>query len=385
MLTLFIRRFDLITKKNIFNSFISLTFIFIVFYSFTLLLITIYDNKVSQYYEASYDYKITNFDEVKLEEIKSKEFVEDCYATRMISTEFKNGSKKEAVIINVSDEWDVNGVSQLGLKRAVKGTLDATRENGIILDVLTARKLNLDVGDSVDIYFKDVKCTYVIQMLIEPDASSVKGVGVILYNSYFVDAWQKAHSNMPIYSALYVKTNNEYEADQYFYNEYVNPRMEGRNSEEILSANYNSNIKKIWSIETAENEMEYTPPVTIILSIIGAAAIFIFIWRELSSKIIFLKKNLAIVSTMGMRPLHIVRYFIISSIIIQIPAILVAGIVVKKIIYDSFITNYYLTWELVWLADLIALIYVIIAAIIVSSGLIIKLKRTSISKILASE
>lgn len=385
MLLLLIRRFELNNFKKNFRSFLTLVFIFTVFYAFSLLLIMIYENKISQYNESSYDYMLTNFDEENIENIKSQIFVEGTYATRLVNSTLHNGSKEELILLNLVDEWDKNNISYMGLNRSAKGDFNNTQENSIVLDILTARKINVGIGDTVDLYFKDIKCTYKIAMLLEPDASSGEGLGVCLYNSYFCDAWGKAFPTMPPYSLLYVNTNDDSKADEYFYNEFVGPRMGEKAHEDIVKANENSNIKKLWNIEEAKRDLKFTPSVTVIISILGIIALFIFILRETSSKMNILNKDLAILSTIGMKLSHMTRYFLISCCGVQIPAILVSSVIVKKIIYDLLISNYYLPWRLIGYANLITIVFSFFAALIVSIGVCVKFKKSSICKILAAE
>jgi hypothetical protein len=222
-------------------------------------------------------------------------------------------------------------------------------------------------------------------MLIEPSGDFYEETGVCLYNSYFKKQWSRYFSEEPYYSRMFVNGNNEKELDDYFYNDYIAPGMDNESLDDIKKMNLSCIHKKVWSIEEVEEEMEFAPPVTICVSILGMVLTLFFIWRESSSKSYFLVKNMAVLSTVGMRKIYIVLYIFIGQSIVLLPSICVAALIVKKVVCDILISNYYLSWNLVGGSTIIVAGISMISSLLVGIGLSLKFKKLSICKLLSNE
>ena len=371
-------------NKKIYKLLIEYIVIFSIILSFVFLLLVIMDNTISAYTDAKYDYMLTDFNQENLEGLSENPYIDDIYTTRIVTGEMTSKLGRENdVDIHLVDDWDKKGTSYLGISRKIAGSLEDTGENGIILDALVAKKLHVGVGDTVNIIIKDKKVPFQVVMEIE----SIVGMknAVCLYNSYFLDKWNQFYKEEPAYSWAFVKGNNIEKLDDYFYNDYIAPDMEKEDSEYRREVNISSNIKKEWSLEEAQNGLEYAPPITICVSVLGIVIFFLFVLRESSSNVFFVEKSIAVLKTMGIKERTIITCVCLGQTMTLLPALIIATIFVKKVVYDVLITNFYLTWNLCGTIFLIVMFLAIVIAFLIGIILCKKVKKESIYKILREE
>lgn len=373
-----------VKNKNIYKLLIEYIVIFSIILSFVFLLLVIMDNTISAYKDAKYDYWLTYFNEKNLEELSENEYIDDIYTTRIVTGEISSMLFREkSVDIHLVDDWDKKGTSYLGISRKIAGNLEDTGENGIILDALVAKSLHVGVGDTVYIIIKENKVPFRVIMEIEPIVGMKNAV--CLYNSYFLDNWNRFYNEEPCYSCAFVKGNNMEKLDAYFYNEYIAPDMEGEDLEYRKEVNISSNIKKEWSLEEAQNGLEYAPPITICVSVLGIIIFFLFVLRESSSNVFFVEKSIAVLKTMGIKERTIITFVCLGQTMTLLPALIIATILVKKVVYDVLITNFYLTWNLCGRIFLIVMLLSIAIAFLIGIILCKKVKKESVYKILREE
>lgn len=371
-------------NKKIYKLLLEYIIIFSIILSFAFLLLVIMDNTISAYKDAKYDYLLTYFNEKNLEDLGENPYIDDIYTTRIVTGEMSSVLGKENdVDINLVDDWDKKGISYLGISRKIAGSLETTGENGIILDALVAKKLHVGVGDTVNIVIKENMVPFRVVMEIEPIVGMKNAV--CLYNSYFLDNWKQYYKEEPCYSCAFVKGNNKEKLDNYFYNSYIAPDMEEEDFEYRKEINISSNIKKEWSLEEAQNGLEYAPPITICVSVLGIFILFLFVLRESSSNIFFVEKSIAVLKTMGIKGRTIIAFVCLGQTMILLPALIAATIFVKKVVYDVLITNFYLTWNLCGTIFLIVMFLAIAIAFLIGIILCKKVKKESIYKILREE
>ena len=383
MLQLMIYRMYLKNKK-IYKLLLEYIIIFSIILSFAFLLLVIMDNTISAYKDAKYDYLLTYFNKKNLEELSKNPYIDDIYTTRIVTGEIVSGLGKDSnVDINLVDDWDKKGTSYLGICQKVAGNIKDTGENGIILDALVAKNLHVGVGDTIYIVVKENKVPFRVVMEIEPIVGMKNAV--CLYNSYFLDNWKRVYKEEPCYSCAFVKGNNTEKLDDYFYNAFIAPNMEGEDLAYRKEVNIASNIKKEWNLEEAQNGLEYAPPITICISVLGIFILFLFVLRESSSNVFFVEKSIAVLKTMGIKKRTIITFVCLGQIMVLLPALIAATILVKKIVYDMLITNFYLTWDLC--RTVFGIVMLLSIGIAFLTGIILckKVKKESIYKILREE
>ena len=343
----------------------------------SLLLVIIY-NQMSPYEESTYNYIFTNFDDENINEIKGNEHVEDVYASRVVATSIRKDGEPVEIDLNCVDEWDTTGITYYSDDRMVKGEF-TYKDNGIVLDILLARKLDANVGDTVYIAIGENEIEYEVCALIEPHVGITYGQAVCLYNQYFRD---KGIDNLA-YSMLFVRTGDD-EIEDYFYNEYKGPGMKGMTKEEIKEINRNTIIKKEWELFDVESELEHTPPIILGIFILGLVVIFLFVLRECRAQGENINKKVAILAALGEKSSIVIRLTVISQIMIILPAILISG-VLTKVLYDGLIANYYLPLKLL-LAELgIVVIVTFIICLIVGVIMYRSYKKKTVCELLKYE
>ena len=371
-------------NKKIYKLLLEYIVIFSIILSFIFLLLVIMDNTTSAYTDAKYDYLLTYFNEKNLEDLSENPYIDDIYTTRIVTGEMSSAlGKEDGVDINLADDWDKKGTSYLGISRKIAGSLEDTGENGIILDALVAKKLHVGVGDTINIVIKEKEVPFRVIMEIEPIVGMKNAV--CLYNSYFRDNWNRFYKEDPCYSCAFVKGNNIEKLDDYFYNTYIAPDMEREDLAYRKEINISSNIKKEWTLEEAENGLEYAPPITICVSVLGIFILFLFVLRESSSNVFFVEKSIAVLKTMGIKERTIIAFVCFGQTMILLPALMAANILVKKAVYDLLITNFYLTWNLCGRIFLIVMLLSAAIALLIGIILCKKVKKESVYKILREE
>lgn len=373
-----------IKNINIIKTLLIYIFVFTVTMCFSSLLITIWYNNVSPYLVSKYSYVMTNFDENNMKDLADNNNVIDMYSSRIVSTEIKNDENVEKIDINIVDKWDNKSISYFGINRKTAGSIDYDGDDGIILDVLLARKIHVSVGDKISIKIKDEYIDYTVIMLIEPINELGIGQGVCLNNEKFREKWNEKFEEQPALSLLFLETNKSNDFEDYLYNEYIGPDTENESMDSVREINRSTIIKKEWSIEDVESELEHTPPVTVCISILGIIIIFIFVWRESSSKSMGLEKNNAILVSQGAKSSLMTKLTIVGQEMIIIPSIILSGIIVK-VLYDNLITNYYLPMKIILTEMVVVIIISFMLCLVVGVCLNKKISKKNISQILKSE
>lgn len=373
-----------IKNVNIIKTFLIYIFIFTVTMSFSLLLIIIWYNNVSPYIESNYSYLMTNFDENNMTNLAENENVIDMYSSRCISTEIKKDENVENIDINLVDEWDKKSISYFGINRKTSGSIDYVGNDGIILDVLLARRINASVGDKIGIKIKDEYIDYTVIMLIEPISAMGSGQGVCLYNEKFREKWNEKFEEQPVLSLLFLETNKSNDFENYLYNEYIGADTINEDIDYIREINRSTIIKKEWSVDDVERELEHTPPVTVCISILGMIIIFLFIWREASLKSLGLEKNNAILISQGAKSSLMTVLTIVGQEMIIIPSIIISGLMVK-LLYDNLINAYYLPVRIIVIEVVAVIIISFVLCLIVGMCLNKKISKNDISEILKTE
>lgn len=385
LLKICLHRFDIDNIKRQCKSLFTLSAIFTIVLSFSLLLMVIYYNKIHVYMNSSYDYVMRDFDEKGIQKIKDKPFVDSVFVTRIVTGEMEN-SREEVRSVNL-----MLCDSFRGSEMMYYGNIESVfknRENGIILDVITARRLKVGINDTIRMKTgpeNNVNVEFVVLKIVESDGTAVKGTAIASYN-YFLDKSQSFFGDYIPASEMFVKVNNQKaEAEKFFYDEYISPRMEDSSWEEIKENNLNSNIKRIWQIEDTEKGLENTPKVTIITSILGGVMCFFFIWRDTNLKMIVMKKNYAILHVLGISTFFLKLYFHIERFILQVPAIFISCIFVKKVIYDMLLDNLFLPWKMIWAIGCLTVVISLVMSSIICLFTLRRFKRSNLSMILAKE
>lgn len=371
------------------------TFVITATICFSSLLLVIVNNQLSPYEESSYDYILTNFDDNNIKELQNNMHIKDVYASRTVSTSIRKGEEVREIDLNCVDEWDTTGITYYSENRQIEGELIYTNtdkkvnnnsdKNGIVLDVLLAKSLDAKIGDKVYISIGEKELEYEVSMIIEPHVGMTYGQAVCLYDEYFQD---EGISDLS-YSILFVDTVEGNEADNneiedYFYNDYIGPGMDGLTKEEIKEINRNTIIKKEWEVSDVESELEHTPPITLGIFILGIVVIFLFVLRECRSQKESMNKKVAILSALGQKSSIVINLIVISQMMIILPSILASG-VLTKIIYDGLISNYYLTSRLLIIELGIVVLVTFIMCLIVGIIMHSAYKKKAVTELLKYE
>lgn len=345
---------------------------------FSSLLLVIINNQLSPYEESTYNYIFTNFDEENIREFKDNKHIEETYAIRTVATSICKDEKVQEIDLNLVEEWDTSGITYYADKRQVKGEF-SDADNSIVLDILLARKLDAGIGDKVYITIGEKDLEYEVAMLIEPHVGMSYGQAVCLYNEYFM----VNGINDLAYSMLFVRASDN-GLEDYFYNEYKGPGMDGMTKNDIKEINRNSIIKKEWEISDVESELEHTPPITVGIFILGIIVIFLFVLRECRSQGESINKKIAILSALGQKSTIVIRLIVASQMMIIIPSILVSGML-TKLLYDGLISNYYLPLSLLFIELGIVVMVTFIMCIFVGVIMYKSYKNKSVSELLKVE
>lgn len=371
------------------------TFVITATICFSSLLLVIVNNQLSPYEESSYDYILTNFDDNNIKELQNNMHIKDVYASRTVSTSIRKDEEVREIDLNCVDEWDTTGITYYSENRQIEGELIYTNtdkkvnnnsdKNGIVLDVLLAKSLDAKIGDKVYISIGEKELEYEVSMIIEPHVGMTYGQAVCLYDEYFQD---EGISDLS-YSILFVDTVEGNEADNnemedYFYNDYIGPGMDGLTKEEIKEINRNTIIKKEWEVSDVESELEHTPPITLGIFVLGIVVIFLFVLRECRSQKESMNKKVAILSALGQKSSIVINLIVISQMMIILPSILASG-VLTKIIYDGLISNYYLTSRLLIIELGIVVLVTFIMCLIVGIIMHREYKKKTVTELLKYE
>lgn len=372
-------------KRKSIKLFITYVIIFTIVLSFALLLPAIMDTTTDGYRTSDYDYMVTYFDKKNMEELENNENISQIYPVRIVTGIVTSKfSKLNGIDIYLADEWDKNNLTPFNANRKEYGSINEKIDNGIILDTITANNLHVKVGDSVSLEIGEQNLSYKVTMLVNP---VLMGQPVVecLYNNYFRDVWNSYYQEEPTYSILYVKAKNLNRLDNYLLKEYVATQMIGESKEDIQIMNLQSNLSRAYQLELAENSLEYAPPVTVVVSLLGMAILGLFIVREATNKIEDIGKTIATLGVMGLRKSTIILFTFAGQVLYLVPASIVSIILVKLGIYDCLIGNYYLSWKLVYSA--LELIFIMIIIISLLSGILlsVRLKGSTILKNLREE
>ena len=166
MKKLLLKRFYL-QNKNVVKTLLLYTLVITISMCFSTILLVIYDNKVTQYYQSSYDYMLRYFDDNIIELLEENEHIKDTYKVGIYNYEMKHRNKSESVEVFYVPYWDEEGLTYLSDKRKVKGSI-SNDENSIMIDALLAHELNVDIGDIVYVKNNGKDIPFKINVIIEP-------------------------------------------------------------------------------------------------------------------------------------------------------------------------------------------------------------------------
>jgi len=353
-----------------------------------MLLYVVYYNQISAYKGATYDYVLRDISQEQVYEIAQKNFVSESFAVRILGAELcvaGDGNTKD-VDIYLCDSWSGIDITYFAGNRIVSGKI-LDIENGIILDILTARALRVGVGDTVTFCVgnNENTLTYTIMMLIEPVETSLYGTALAIYSDYFTSIWLKNFENDVEYSKMFLQSYDFVEASDYLINEFRSVYMTSSTDEDNIFYNQKINVSRMQQISDIEYDMQFTPEMYIIISCLAALVYCLFVFRETDKKRDYLSKNFAIFHVLGSGKGIVLFYFIFENLIMQIPALLIAAVLSKLIIYDLFITNYYLPWSILGGVMIIGIVITIFSAVFISGFIYRAFKKQSLSQLLAKE
>lgn len=349
---------------------------------FSMLLLVIYDNDVTPYHQSYYDYSIYWLDNNTIDVLKKNKHIKELYYDGIYCYDMYYNNKSAHIDMIYVPYWDVNGLTVYSDKRKVKGNLSDDK-NSIMIDALLARELNVDVGEVVYINNNGKEIPFKVCIIIEPFESRMTSKAVCVCNDYVERNMGVSKENL-LCSEMFLKTDGSKEIEDYLFYEYVPPECEKYTKEKLHEVDLRTVYKKEWEIESAKEELEHTPPVTICISLLALVIIFIFVLREATSQKINNDKDIAILESIGMKRKVILPVTMIGQLMIIIPAIGLSSFLVKKI-YDRLITNYYLSYRLIVMEAVILLIASIFICFIVSLIVVIKNKKKSICELLNAE
>lgn len=333
---------ELLWKRILYKDFKTLAkrvltylFCFSITLAFILFMVAIAENEVGEWLDCNFDILVMDFDRDSISEIQKQPSVEETYVSKCgYATIERNGKKQDTEMILV-DRWDTSGISFLGVGRKEYGKINNLLENGIILDVMTARKIGAGVGDLVKVEMDDTELEYEVMMLIKPDFLNRGGTSVCLYNYYIRSALSEKNREMydSFDSYLFVKTvdgNLDYFISDYVGPYSVSPGNVGQERTELMQDTINNLI--------------YTPPVLIAMCILGMVLLLCFIWREYS---LFIEDNARVIIVLhgaGYAPGKIIRKCGAYLFGIMSVTIIFSGMI-TKCFYDLFIHSYYISWR----------------------------------------
>ena len=349
-----------VKNKNTLKTLMVYTFVITVTLCFSSLLLVIYNNHLSPYRDSGYNYLLTNFDEDNIEELNKCSDIEGVYPIRTVSANIRMGDKVQTIDLNCVDEWDTQGISYYSASRSVAGEF-TKNDNGIVLDVLLARKINADIGDTVYVSIGNNEVEYIVCMLIEPLISGGYGQVVCLYNDYMKNSGMGDLE----YSLLFVKALNG-DIDDYFDN------YEG------------SFIKKAGEVDDVESELAHTPPITIGVFILGVIVIFLFILKECTSQREDINKKIAILVALGQKSNIVIKLIVAGQMLLLIPAIFISGVLTKTI-YNVLISNYYLSLGLLVMELVIVLLFTFVVCVVVGIIMYKSYKKKQVYDLLRGE
>lgn len=380
MIRLLIKRYYLNPKKYIGNIFIY-AFVITVSLCFSFVLLVRYDNYIRAYNNSSFDFRLRCFDDNNIAELKNNKCIKKMYKVGCANSVLIKGKNEKNVTINFVEYWDEEGISYFGKNMKVKGNY-SEEKNAIVIDALVANALKINIGDYVDLIIDENKVTFKVCMIIEPNRNEGDGQVVCVYNDYILEHEKKPEKLWCSY--LFLETDNSDEIEDYLYNDYTDPDMRGHTKEEIKEVNFNYIDKKEWLIENVNDELEYTPPITVCISILSMIIFFIFLLRELTSKKIFEDKDIAILLSIGLKEKDLIPVTVLGQGIEVFPASIFAFFI-TKLIYDKLVLNYYLSNKLLMNVYVIVVIVTVLMCILVGIIFGIKVRKKQLFELLKEE
>lgn len=364
-------------SKTIRNSLGSI-FIFVILFTFCIFLPVYEHNNIAAFKYAEYDLifdgvNINNEKEINdIKEIEkyvnsiifSSVRFESKYSSLKTDLEFILGTMKDVSITNFSDKLII---------KKNKNLFNDDDTNSIVLDITTSKRLNVDIGDTVYVFFgpEKEKIDFKVAAIYEPMGNDNSHI-LALWKGKPREIYENNFGKLTEYSKTYIKCRNL---------EVTKKQL----AELKNKSNGIGLIDRVLQLSYKKLDLEYTPPIIILTSSLGFIVLLIYFLREENKKLIVLNKNFAILNSLGFTKLDLSGYFLIEILMVQIPTLLVAIILVKYIIYDKLITNMFLPYYLLLKFSIYALFIQILAVVLSVIIIYIKLKKTNLVTMLSKE
>lgn len=374
---LLFRRTSFLNKKKLFQYLITSIIIYSILFSFCALLPAYEYNKIAPFKYAGYDLILNSSNRQSEKELDELSEI-DRYVSIVTfsSIEFNTNGRniKMDVDFLFGDLEDITLTSYSNklLIKSKKDIFNNENLNPIVLDVYAAKQLMVDVGDNIYIVFgpNREKIEFKVVALYEPVRPN-SGV-VALWKGKQKDIYEKEFGILDEYSKTFIKGKN------------IN-----RLKEQLNDLGNRSKGQSIIDRESELNfinlDLEFTPPIIMLTSILGFFVLLIYYLREENKKLIILNKNFAILYSLGCRKFELAFYFVLEMLIMQIPTYIMGVFISKYIIYDRLILSIYLSKYLLY-RFLIYGIGLQISAMFISILIIYyKLKKQNISLMLVKE
>lgn len=380
-------------KWKLFQEIIVLSVIFTILITFIMIFSFTQHTYSVAYKESNFDITIQGFSEEQIEVIDTLPFVETIFPTRILSSSIFADNKEILIDIYATNSMNGREISFFNDKVMYKKDdvlLSSAEANPIIIDKQIARVFGTDIGKSISLSFGEgYDVDFTVAGITEPLKNSVGYNPVlILWQGEQEQAFIKSFGEQPPYSLMFVKASDKEKAKDYFLNEYIPVQFqeEGHLSseEEIYRYNLALNVEREEKLNGILNELRYTPPVVTLISILGFISFLLVLYREANKKLIAREKDYSILNALGVPRSMFISYYMMESIIMQIPVLIISALLVKYVIYD-FVGNSYMPWYFFFNFLVGAFILQIVAVLI--NGLLLnkKMKKTQLAIQLAKE
>lgn len=329
-------------RRKFFKEILSIIIIYTILLTFVMYYGFYLHSSTFAYKETNFDMIVQGFTEEQIVEINSLPFVKASFPTRILSGYYpsENGNFSfDIYAANTFHNMEYSYFNNKIIYKKNKEILENRDLNPIIIDKKLSKLFNASIGDRIKIPFgEDREVTFTVGGITEPFKNSLGfPTALILWQGEQEKIFLEEFGESPPYSVLFLKVNDEKLARQYFINEYIPKQFMIENTlteEDILRYNKALNRSREDTLNNIYEELKYTPPIIILISILGFIAFLIILFREANKRFQNQEKEIAILRALGMPNISYIYLYIMELMVIHIPILLISSLLVKYLIYD---------------------------------------------------
>lgn len=379
-------------RKHFFKEIISIIIMYTILLTFTIYFGFYQHSSTVAFKETDFDMIIQGFTEEQIDEINSLPFVEASFSARILSGFIPTDYEGYSFDIYAADNFQNTEYSYFNNQIVYKKDeeiLENPALNPIIIDKELSKFFKANIGDSIKIPFGEHReVTFTVAGISEPLQNSLGfPVALILWQGEQEQIFKEEFGNSPPYSNLFLKVNDKELANDYFLNKYIPKQFMNENTltnEEILRYNASLNFNREVRLNQLHEELKYTPPIIILISILGFITLLIVLFREANKKFLMQEKDFSILRALGMPNVNYIFLYLAEMMVIHIPILFFSSLLVKYLIYD-FIGSTYLPWYFLFSYCIGAFIAQQFAIFINGFLMHLKTRKSNISYQLAKE